>query len=176
MEPTSAPIPPAEGMHLRRLRDLAEFEVADGSPDVRGWSVRGADGQKFGEVAELIVEEDALKVRYLDIELSSNLRINKNERHILLPIGVAALDEEGDNVFVPALTMESVLEYPPYSEIQISRDYEEAMLRALKLPLPETGSETFYNQPSYDEQRFYQNRRPAELNAFQRRDQNGKIV
>jgi hypothetical protein len=162
-------------MHLRRLRDLTEFEVADGSPDVRGWSVRGADGQKFGVVAELIVEEEALKVRYLDIELLSNLRANKNERHILLPIGVAALDEEGDNVFVPALTLETVLEYPPYSEIQISRDYEEAMLRALRLPLPAAGSGSFYNQPSYDEQHFYQNRRPAELGAFRRREQNDTI-
>jgi hypothetical protein len=163
-------------MHLRRLRDLTEFEVADNSPDVRGWSVRGADGQKFGEVAELIVEMEALKVRYLDIELSSKLRVNEHERHILLPVGVAALDEEGDNVFVPALTLETVLEYPPYSEIQISREYEEAMLRALKLPLPEAGSATFYNQPSYDEQHFYQNRRPAELSSFRRRDPNGNIL
>lgn len=173
MEPTATPIPPAEGMHLRRLRDLTEFEVADGSPDVRGWSVRGADGQKFGEVSELIVEEEALKVRYLDIELDNRLRVNKHERHILLPVGVAALDEEGDNVFVPTLTLESVAEYPPYSEIQISREYEEAMLRALKLPLPAAGASSFYNQPSYDEQQFYQNRRPAELESFRRRDQAG---
>lgn len=176
MESTATPIPPAEGMHLRRLRDLTDFEVADGSPDVRGWSVRGADGQKFGEVSELIVEEEALKVRYLDIELDSRLRANKHERHILLPIGVAALDEEGDNVFVPALTLETVVEYPPYSEIQISRDYEEAMLRALNLPLPAAGSGSFYNQPSYDEQHFYQNRRPAELGAFRRRDQAGNAL
>ena len=26
---------------LRRLRDLTDFEVADGNPDVRGWTVRG---------------------------------------------------------------------------------------------------------------------------------------
>ena len=85
-------------------------------------------------------------------------------------MGVAALDEEGDNVFVPALTMETVVEYPPYSEIQISRDYEEAMLRALRLPLPAADSGSFYNQPSYDEQHFYQNRRPAELGSFRRRE------
>lgn len=171
MEPNSTPIPPAEGMYLRRLRDLTEFEVADSSSDVRGWSVRGADGRKFGEVAELIVEEEALKVRYLDIELDNSMQIDKRARHILLPVGVAALDEEADNVFVPALTLETVLEYPPYSEVQISREYEEAMLRALKLPLPAANSGSFYNQPSYDEQQFYQNRRPAELGAFRRRDQ-----
>ena len=41
---------------LRRLRDLTDFEVADDNPDVRGWTVRGSDGQSLGVVHELIVE------------------------------------------------------------------------------------------------------------------------
>lgn len=158
METTSEPVPSAEGMHLRRLRDLTEFEVADGNPDVRGWPVRGADGRQFGQVFELIVDVDALKVRYLDVELSDSLRINERDRHILLPIGVAALDEEADNVFVPSLTTQTVLEYPPYVEIQITRQYEEAMLRALDLPLSATASQDFYSQSGYDGSHFYQRR------------------
>ncbi|UOQ73793.1 PRC-barrel domain-containing protein [Hymenobacter cellulosilyticus] len=156
-------------MHLRRLRDLTEFEVADGSPDVRGWAVRGGDGHKFGDVYELIVEEEALKVRYLDIELDSSLNVNRHERHILVPVGVAALDEEGDNVFVPSLNKESVLDYPPFEEIQITREYEEAMLRSLQLPLPEARPANFYDQDSYNEQRFYQNRRPEANEGLRRR-------
>jgi len=146
-------------MHLRRLRDLTEFEVADDNPDVRGWAVRGGDGKKFGDVYELIVEVETLKVRYLDVELDASLQVSKWERHILLPIGVAAIDEDADNVFVPSLTLETVLEYPPYTEIQITREYEEAMLRSLKLTLPETASSSFYDQPSYNDDQFYANRR-----------------
>lgn len=159
-------------MHLRRLRDLTDYEVADGNPDVRGWAARGADGRQFGTVAELIVEEETLKVRYLDVELDASLRINEQNRHILVPIGVAALDEDGDNLFVPSLTLDSVLEYPPYQEFQISREYEQAMLRALRLPLPESTTNTdsaFYAQPSFDEQSFYGNRRPADTPASFRR-------
>ena len=138
---------------LRRLRDLTEFEVADDNPDVRGWTVRGSDGQALGTVFELIVELEALKVRYLDVELDSRFQINEHESHILLPIGVAALDDDGDNVFVPALNAESVLNYPPYAEIQITREYEEAMLRALSL---ETGpSDQFYERDCYDASGFY---------------------
>ncbi|GAB2789594.1 hypothetical protein HNQ93_003223 [Hymenobacter luteus] len=159
MEPTTDPIPSGQGLHLRRLRDLPDFEVADDNPDVRGWAVRGADGRQFGQVHELIVDTDALKVRYLDVELDDSLRINPHERHILLPIGAAALDEDGDNVFVPSLTTERVLEYPPYVEIQITRQYEEAMLRALNLSLPPTAPADFYNQSSYDDHTFYQRRR-----------------
>ncbi|MCC2546133.1 PRC-barrel domain-containing protein [Hymenobacter sp. BT175] len=173
METTA--IPSSEGMHLRRLRDLTEFEVADGSPDVRGWTVRGGDGRAFGEVHELIVEEDALKVRYLDIELDARLNVNERDRHILLPIGVAAIDEEGDNVFVPSLNMDSVLEYPPYNSVMITREYEEAMLRTLQLPLPARSTEGFYQQEHYDEQRFYQNR-PAALGAFRRRTDDGTVA
>ncbi|WP_156109041.1 PRC-barrel domain-containing protein [Hymenobacter sp. APR13] len=167
MEPT--PIPSAQGMHLRRLRDLTEYEVADGNPDVRGWAVRGGDGRQFGTVAELIVEEQTLKVRYLDVELDAALRINEQERHILVPIGVAALDEDGDNLFVPSLTLDSVLEYPPYQEFQISREYEQAMLRALRLQLPENTADTFYEQPSFDEHSFYGARRPTDTPATFRR-------
>ena len=170
-------IPSAQGMHLRRLRDLTEYEVADGNPDVRGWTVRGGDGKKFGEVTELIVEEETLKVRYLDVELDTSLQINERDRHILVPIGVAALDEDADNVFVPSLTLDSVLEYPPYQEFQITREYEEAMLRALKLQLPAstagTGESkgTFYEQPTFSEQQFYGNRRPNSLpSSFRRRE------
>ncbi|GAB2948928.1 hypothetical protein GCM10027048_12340 [Hymenobacter coalescens] len=175
MEPT--PIPSSEGMHLVRLRDLRDFEVADSSPDVRGWNVRGADGKRFGDVYELIVEPDALKVRYLDVELDAALHINKHERHILIPIGAAALDDDGDNVFVPALTSESVLNYPPYQEISISRDYEEAMLRALSLPVPVRDGSPFYEQPVYSEDYFYRNRRPAELpSSFRRRPEGNEPI
>jgi photosynthetic reaction center H subunit len=161
-------------MHLRRLRDLTDYEVADGNPDVRGWTVRGGDGKKFGEVTELIVEEETLKVRYLDVELDAALHVNERERHILIPIGVAALDEDADNVFVPSLTLDSVLEYPLYQEFQITREYEEAMLRALKLQLPASTAESkgaFYEQPSFSEQHFYGNRRSDALpSSFRRRE------
>ena len=142
---------------LRRLRDLTEFEVADDNPDVRGWTVRGSDGQGLGVVHELLVDPEALKVRYLDVELDSRFHINEHENHILLPVGVASLDEDGDNVFVPALNAESVLSYPPYVEIQITREYEQVMLRALGQESAAAGSR-FYEQESFDTNHFYTRR------------------
>ncbi|GAC1379509.1 MAG: hypothetical protein NVS3B25_10460 [Hymenobacter sp.] len=144
---------------LRRLRDLTDFEVADGNPDVRGWVVRGGDGQTLGAVHELIVEPAAMKVRYLDVELDARFHINDSESHILLPIGAASLDADGDNVFVPALNADSVLAYPPYVEIQITREYEEAMLRALgKEP---AAHPRFYEQESFDAESFYSRRQAS---------------
>ncbi|WP_051718428.1 PRC-barrel domain-containing protein [Hymenobacter sp. IS2118] len=142
---------------LRRLRDLTDFEVADDNPDVRGWVVRGGDGHALGQVHELIVDPVALKVRYLDVELDARFQRGPHENHILLPIGVASLDAEDDNVFVTALNAETVLSYPPYIELQVTREYEEAMLRALGR---EPGQPAlFYEQDSFDASSFY-NRRP----------------
>lgn len=139
---------------LRRLRELTDFEVADDHPDVRGWTVRGSDGQPLGIVYELIVEPLALKVCYLDVELDARFNRKAYENHILLPIGVAALDADDDNVFVPALNAELVLAYPPYTEIQITREYETAMLRVLGLaPVPDGD---FYSSPAHDASTFYQ--------------------
>ena len=145
---------------LRRLRDLTDFEVADENPDVRGWTVRGNDGQALGTVFELIVDIAALKVRYLDVELDARFHINEHENHILLPIGAASLDEDGDNIFMPALNTESVLKYPPYVEIQITRAYEEAMLRALGQE-PAPANPCFYEQESFDANSFYSRRRAS---------------
>ncbi|MGY3088010.1 photosynthetic reaction center H subunit [Hymenobacter sp. UYAg731] len=145
---------------LRRLRDLTDFEVADGNPDVRGWTVRGSDGQALGTVFELIVEPEAMKVRYLDVELDARFNVDEHENHILLPIGAASLDEDGDNVFVPALNAESVLNYPHYVELQITREYEEAMLRALGKGAAPANS-LFYKQDSFDANSFYNRRRAS---------------
>ena len=142
---------------LRRLCDLTDFEVADGNPDVRGWTVRGNDGQALGTVFELIVDPEVLKVRYLDIELYTRFQIKEYENHILLPIGVASLDADGDNVFVPALNTESVLHYPPYVEIQVTRTYETAMMQALGLkPVPDGD---FYGTSVHDATAFYRGHR-----------------
>lgn len=142
-----------DSSHLLRLRDLTDFEVADGNPDVRGWAVRGSDGQILGTVYELIVEPEALKVRYLDVELDPRFNLNEFEDHILLPIGVASLDTDDDNIFVPALNADTVLDYPAFTEIQITREYEESMLRVLGIAA--VAGSSFYDQQSYDTDSFY---------------------
>lgn len=57
---------------------LAHFEgsgykVAEGDPDVRGWDVMDRDGNRIGEVDDLLVDTTALKVRYLEVRLDRRL-------------------------------------------------------------------------------------------------------
>lgn len=69
--------PPAG--NLAQLRHLRDFEVAEDSPDVRGWPVHTSDGNRVGEVHDLLVDTSALKARYLDVEIDLDLILGSPE-------------------------------------------------------------------------------------------------
>lgn len=59
----------------KRLAHLegSGYKVAEGDPDVRGWDVMDRDGGRIGEVDDLLVDTEALKVRYLEVRLDPRL-------------------------------------------------------------------------------------------------------
>ncbi|MGI4875787.1 MAG: PRC-barrel domain-containing protein [Janthinobacterium lividum] len=121
---------------LRRLRDLPTFELVPGDPDVRGWAVRGSDGQPFGTVHELLVDPLAQQVLYLNVELVASLPgVPKapphTTNHILLPLAAVQFDNEGKSVFVTALSHDTVRTYPLFRDFMLPPGLEEAMQQAL---------------------------------------------
>ena len=121
---------------LRRLRDLPTFEMAPGDPDVRGWTVRGRDGQAFGIVHELLADPVARRVLYLNVQLEPGLPgvpppPPHTETRILLPLAAVNLDAEGSSVFVTALSRATVGSYPPFVDFMLPPDFEEAMRKEL---------------------------------------------
>ena len=61
------------GHSLRPFSRLHGYQIAEGDPDVRGWIVLGADGKAVGEVADLLVDVEAGRVRYLSVRIDSDL-------------------------------------------------------------------------------------------------------
>lgn len=121
---------------LRRLRDLPTFEMATGDPDPRGWTVRGRDGKAFGTVHELLVDPAAQRVLYLNVQLDRGLPgvpapPPHTETQILLPVAAVNLDTEGSNVFVTALSQDTIASYPPFVDFMLPTAFEDAMQRAL---------------------------------------------
>lgn len=49
------------------------YKVAEGDPDVRGWDVMDRDGRRIGEVDDLLIDTEGLKVRYLEVRLDRRL-------------------------------------------------------------------------------------------------------
>ena len=90
-----------------------DYKVAEGNPDPRGWDVI-ANGTKVGEVDKLIADLNALKVRYLDVELDKDFAGTK-DRHVLIPIGAARLDDDNDNVLLQGMTRDALIGLPAFA-------------------------------------------------------------
>lgn len=112
------------------LEDLEDFQVAEGEPDVRGWDVLGGDGRKLGEVDQLLIDTTAMKVRYLDVDVEDDLVESDQDRHILIPIGFARIDEDSDQVIVDNLDADRVRTFPVYDHGPVTRELEASVREA----------------------------------------------
>ncbi|HEX2190893.1 MAG TPA: PRC-barrel domain-containing protein [Longimicrobiaceae bacterium] len=152
------------------LDQLDDFKVADGDPDVRGWDVVASDGRKIGEVDQLLVDTAAMKVRYLDVDLDDDLVAgDASDRHVLIPIGYARLDENDDRVMVDQLASADVAGLPEYTHGPITRDFESTVRSRFDTGYTAAATTTatdtdrdFYGHDLYDDNRFYGARRNLE--------------
>ena len=144
--PTPLPI-------LAPLSSLPDFRIARHDPDPRGWTVLAADGRKIGSIDELIVDTRAMKVRYLVCRVNEEaLGLDRQHRHILIPVGYARLDEDNHNVLLDTIPSSAIAEMPVYSGEQLTRELEAEVLAAYG---PDAGSEALHHDPRFDPQEFY---------------------
>ena len=155
------------------LGELKDLQVAEGYPDIRGWKVDSADGVHVGKVHELLVDEDSMRTRYLDVRLTSELAAAPQDRDVLIPIGSAQLDDAGKRVIVP-LAAERVGLLPPYAHGVLTRAHEYEVRRHFSLGeaaaatvagaanaanvADAAASRGFYDDASYDDRRFFSKR------------------
>jgi hypothetical protein len=72
--------------------------MVGGEPDIIGWDVKTEDGQKIGEIDDLLFNPQSRKVRYLVVDMDSNkLHLDKG-RKVLIPIGIADLYSKKERV------------------------------------------------------------------------------
>lgn len=146
----------AEGAEeLKRLDKMDDFDVADHEPDPRGWRVIGGDGSEIGKVDHLIADTGRMKVRYLDVDVDSDLVGEK--RDVLVPAGYARLEESDKTVRIDALNSNNAADLPAYTG-KIDRDYENRLHERLSSGYTD---ESRYRHPRYDARRFYEPRRTS---------------
>jgi uncharacterized protein (TIGR02271 family) len=172
------------------LDNLPDFHVASGDPDVRGWEVCGSDGKKIGEVDQLLIDTEAMKVRYLDVDVDDSLLAGSNDRHVLIPIGYARLDIDDDRIIVDQLQSSQVSTLPEYNHGTLTRDFEDSVRQPFLGNRRTTGETTsglaagaaggiagaeakrdFYAHESFDENRFFGARRGEEGRTLRDRDE-----
>ncbi len=149
---------------LMPLSAMDNYEIADGEPDIRGWDVRSTDGEKLGEVEDLLVDPQQLMVRYIEVQLENGLAVDDMHQFAVLPIGSARLDEDDDTVFVQ-VTGTDFRGMPPYPRGNLTREHEDTLIR--RLDAASEGARAtqraedvdFYGQPYFDERPTFAARR-----------------
>jgi hypothetical protein len=75
-----------ERERLVPMSTLESWTVSEGEPDVRGWEVRTIGGRRLGVVGDLLIDDTAGEVVFLDIDLSAS------DRRTFVPVRVVLID------------------------------------------------------------------------------------
>src|SRR5690606_4418831 len=142
------------------LSAMTDLRVADGEPDIRGWEVVGQDRRTIGRVHDLVVDSAEMKVRYMDVEIQRAVIDADQDRHVLIPIGYARLDEEDDRVLVNNIATTAAGSLPPYEHAPITRAEEAALHHTYADASPAAGAmperdQDYYGHDRFDDTRFW---------------------
>ncbi len=154
-----------ENNRQTRLQKLSgsDFEIADGQPDIRGWDVKDVSGKQLGEVDELIFDYESRKVRYLVLDLKDN-EYDLEDRDVLVPIGIAELHEEDDDVILSGVSADQLRNLPEYDEDRFDTEHETSVrnvfggLGGAALAGGSSKGDDFYNHDHFNEDNLYRNR------------------
>ena len=127
--------------NLYYLDELPDYHVATDYYDVRGWDVIDAENQTIGKVTNLLVNKQAKRVVYLDVEVDKSLIevssntyqvpandgvINKDVGdHIIVPIGMVCLNKEQNKVLTNQIDYNTFVKARRFNRgAVIDRNYE----------------------------------------------------
>ena len=147
-----------------RLRELrgSGYEIVDGEPDIIGWSIRDTGDRKIGVVHDLLFEPEQQKVRYIIAHLKDN-DFDLDRRKVLIPIGVAQLHENNDNVILNAVQPWQIRALPTYDKRMGDQDEQDIYT------IFSTTDSTLTNPASPVQQNIYDHKNYNYDNLFQQR-------
>ena len=96
-------------MELVELEALAGYRIARGDPDPRGWTVVASNGECVGTIHTLLIDPVYGKARYLVGQL------NSSQFKVLLPLGLARLDQSQRRVIFDVSTAAALASLPEYN-------------------------------------------------------------
>jgi len=130
--------------NLYYLHELSDYKVADDYADVRDWEVIDADKRTIGKVEGLLVNKEAERVVYLDVEVDTSLieaghetyatpanrgvhgfSNEDGENHLIIPIGMVTLDKENKKVHSNKIDYTTFAKTKRFKKgVDIERSYE----------------------------------------------------
>lgn len=162
--------------NLYYLHELSDYKIASDYPDVRGWEVRDAENKLIGKVDNLLVNKKAKRVVYLDVEVDDSILkegsetltasasegvhgfINKDgEDHLIIPIGLVALDEENDVVRASEIGYDTFRNTKRFTKGSIVEPGYELVVYKQYSPSAEVNDETVVDNEFYNRREFQNN-------------------
>ena len=107
---------PRQARHLAPLGELKHFRVAEGDPDIRGWTVYTSNGREIGVVKDLLVDTARGEVVMLDVDLKDT------DRCTLAPIRAAWVDSEHKRVILDGAQLGKDDELPTLGRTTLTDD------------------------------------------------------
>ena len=144
--------------HLQELGG-SDYKIAEGEDNIKGWDVKDGQGHDLGDVDELIFDTESLKVRYLVLDVDKNKDLGLKSREVLIPIGMAELDHQDNDVILRNITPEQIRSLPEYDKHHLNSDYEMRNYRSIVGPGAAVAGSDFYNNEYFDDRNLYKNRR-----------------
>lgn len=152
-----------------RLRELrgSGYEIVDGEPDIIGWSIRDAGDRKLGVVHDLLFEPEVQKVRYIIAHLKDN-DYDLDRRKVLIPIGLAELQENNDNIVLDAVSPWQLRALPTYDKNMTGQDEQDifTIFSGAGSTITNNSSQAqqqLYDHTNYDYDNLFRNRRKNKL-------------
>ncbi|WP_461448670.1 PRC-barrel domain-containing protein [Mucilaginibacter sp.] len=138
----------------------SDFEIVPGEPDITDWEVMNEQGEKIGDVDDVLFDPESRKVRYLIIDMEINTLMLDNPYQVLIPIGLAKIDEEEDKVILTDITEKQLNELPKYERGIVTPEYEMAIRNIIEENIAVDSVEQwkdFYEHDHFTESGFFRN-------------------
>ncbi len=121
-----------EALKERKLSKLKKLDssIPLKAPDIRGWSVITSDSITVGKVDDLFIDNELNSIQYFTVKIDEGPIFDK-ERHILVPVGLAALNTDDEKKIQIKLNINEFVNYPPYKGEPISK-YKNSLSKYFK--------------------------------------------
>lgn len=145
--------------HLEELKN-SDYKISDHLSEVYGWQVVIDSGERIGSLKDFLFDRNQKRIRYLIVDLKKDETVKKEYKEILIPIGMAKLDEqERRTVVLGNLSSEELDKIPGYKNVKsLAIEDEKSTLSIFSSKKKEEIAYTpqnFYNQDEFNEGIFF---------------------
>ncbi len=158
-----------KGNRLQSLKG-SDYEIVPNEPDIRGWDVRDETTRQIGKVEDLIFDPQARKVRYMVVKVDKAYDKQSN-RDVLVPIGLARLENTDEDAFLPRITTEQLAALPQYNGTVTTE-----MENTIRNVLAGAGGAVLMNEAANNADEFYSHDHFNEANLYGKNKEGETII